>query len=203
MPVRIETLKLNKTYYIALWNEHEYNRKYLIPYRYIYTTGIRKPRDQLRNMFVVWKDVIEETIVHMNKVFNEHSTGIELVSLGDIRSRTKGRILLRDVKHVMAFKMATTCSAPLGIQTNGNVCSRYSSAKCSVIKLSPECVHQDPIAIQHEFMHSLGFFHEHQRHIRDEYINVNENNIADQYKFAFTKYAKEDTEAQCTPYDMT
>ena len=154
-------------------------------------------------MFAKWKDVIEKTIIHMNKVFDEHSTGIELVPLRNIRSRTRGHFQVSKVKHVMAFKMATTCSARLGIQTNGKTCSRYSSAKCSVIKLSPECVHKDSIAVQHEFMHSLGFFHEHQRNIRDEYINVNMDKIAEQYKFAFTKYAREETEAQCTPYDMT
>lgn len=42
----------------------------------------------------------------------------------------------------------------------------------------PICLRKKGTVI-HEFMHTIGFFHEHRRYERDLYIDVNWNNIKD------------------------
>lgn len=49
----------------------------------------------------------------------------------------------------------------------------------------PGCLSKGPI--MHEFGHVLGLAHEHQRPIRDTFIDTHEENIVDEKKFAFAK----------------
>ena len=53
----------------------------------------------------------------------------------------------------------------------------------------------------HELYHTLGIQHTHQRHDRDNYVTINEENVQDYYKYAL---APEDDIALGTfdfPYD--
>ncbi|KAI4802476.1 hypothetical protein KUCAC02_020312 [Chaenocephalus aceratus] len=54
--------------------------------------------------------------------------------------------------------------------------------------------------IQHELLHTLGFYHEHMRSDRDQYVKINFNNIMKNFKFQFKKF---DTNNLNTPYDYT
>ncbi|KAG8580054.1 hypothetical protein GDO81_007108 [Engystomops pustulosus] len=66
-----------------------------------------------------------------------------------------------------------------------------------VLSLSvPSCIHYG--LIPHELMHSLGFFHEHTREDRDNYIEVNWENIAPANKAIFNF---DDGNHQDLPYD--
>ncbi len=54
--------------------------------------------------------------------------------------------------------------------------------------------------IVHEFLHGLGFMHEHQRPDRDKYITVKKDNIMDRFLFAFSVVPSEYAEL-FGPYD--
>jgi len=45
------------------------------------------------------------------------------------------------------------------------------------ISLGPSCLFKDTIL--HEIMHSLGFWHEHSRPDRDNYVTVHLHNVLD------------------------
>lgn len=66
------------------------------------------------------------------------------------------------------------------------------------MSLGPGCFWND--IVQHEFMHAMGFLHEHQRSDRDKYITVHWYNLR---KGADTGFAKMDTHHDFgAPYDF-
>lgn len=89
---------------------------------------------------------------------------------------------------------------------NGDCSSSVGYAKgINKISLSKECITTE--VVMHEIMHRLGFDHEHSRHDRDKFIDVNFNNIVNSKKgkndFNFeintkTKYS----EFELSPYDF-
>ncbi|XP_034756922.1 low choriolytic enzyme-like [Etheostoma cragini] len=54
--------------------------------------------------------------------------------------------------------------------------------------------------IQHELLHSLGFYHEHTRSDRDTYIKINWDNINEVFA---NNFQKQDTNNLNTPYDYS
>merc|ERR1712212_1204122 len=67
------------------------------------------------------------------------------------------------------------CSSPTGMQRYVNSIKLGSGAGC------------DWGFILHETMHSLGFFHEHTRQDRDDYIKINWGMVGSGLRSAFTK----------------
>ncbi|CAH1787748.1 unnamed protein product [Owenia fusiformis] len=55
--------------------------------------------------------------------------------------------------------------------------------------------------IMHELLHALGFFHEHTRNDRDDYIEIVESNIKSGFSSNFAKQENPDTLISFTPYD--
>ncbi|XP_028253705.1 low choriolytic enzyme-like [Parambassis ranga] len=54
--------------------------------------------------------------------------------------------------------------------------------------------------VQHELLHALGFYHEHTRSDRDNYVKINLENIVDGMQYNFDK---KDTNNLNTPYDYS
>ncbi|XP_051959957.1 hatching enzyme 1.2-like [Xyrauchen texanus] len=54
--------------------------------------------------------------------------------------------------------------------------------------------------IEHELLHSLGFYHEHTRSDRDQYVRINWENIP---QASANNFEKKDTNNLNTPYDYT
>lgn len=71
--------------------------------------------------------------------------------------------------------------------TNGQFCSSYVGRQSGLITqdltLPPQCI-KERGAI-HEIIHALGFGHEQTRGDRDDYVQVNWNNIPNPYWFTF------------------
>ncbi|XP_011705002.1 PREDICTED: high choriolytic enzyme 1-like, partial [Wasmannia auropunctata] len=62
----------------------------------------------------------------------------------------------------------TGCSSPIGRQ-GGEQLVNFQT---------PNCLNVNRTGIAtHEFMHTLGFWHEHSREDRDGYVDINTNNI--------------------------
>jgi len=74
----------------------------------------------------------------------------------------------------------------LVFEEGSGVCKSYVGMMGGLqpVYLPAEC---GPHEIAHEVMHALGFIHEQNRYDRDEYIQVNFDNIEDNYKFNFDK----------------
>ncbi|XP_055357540.1 astacin-like metalloendopeptidase, partial [Paramacrobiotus metropolitanus] len=66
------------------------------------------------------------------------------------------------------------------------------------VMYSPACLKQHG-DVQHELLHVLGFFHEHSRSDRDEYVIIIWDNIAKSDKEQFAKH--EDGNTYGLPYD--
>ena len=78
-------------------------------------------------------------------------------------------------KHIEFVQTYDSFSSPLGMQNNGNY-----------IQIGTDQIHKG--IILHEIMHTLGYFHEHQRSDRDSYVNIYFDNIIDDAKYGFKKY---------------
>ena len=55
--------------------------------------------------------------------------------------------------------------------------------------------------VLHEIGHALGLVHEHQAPERDQYIRILEENIQEDYRWVFNKYAS--AQSYGIPYDMS
>ena len=55
--------------------------------------------------------------------------------------------------------------------------------------------------VTHELMHALGFFHEHNRHDRDQHVKIHWENIIPGEDRNFEKHAKIEADTYGTPYD--
>jgi hypothetical protein len=86
------------------------------------------------------------------------------------------------------FQNSNSNSSPVGMQSNGNTIQMVSW--------------WNEIVIAHEIFHSLGFFHQHQRPDRDNYVRVIKDNICpDNFKANFPIEA-DATVTSNIPYDF-
>ncbi|XP_064611242.1 uncharacterized protein LOC135475322 isoform X2 [Liolophura sinensis] len=71
-----------------------------------------------------------------------------------------------------------------------------------VLSLSTRCIDQSSIGtIQHELLHALGFYHEQSRYDRDDWIEINMENIREEHRINFEKIPQEMMEVNGLPYD--
>ncbi|XP_067284819.1 meprin A subunit beta-like [Pseudorasbora parva] len=55
--------------------------------------------------------------------------------------------------------------------------------------------------VEHEFLHALGFSHQHTRYDRDDYVTINYGNITKGYESSLSKSSENVSITQGTPYD--
>ena len=68
---------------------------------------------------------------------------------------------------MFAFVHVSRCDSRIGFKGGRHV-----------VKLSDGCLDPEELgAIQHEVLHALGFFHEHSRKDRDDFVEVNWPNV--------------------------
>ena len=60
----------------------------------------------------------------------------------------------------------------------------------------------NPVTVQHEIMHALGFWHEQSRIDRDNHIRINFGNIISGMSYNFEKYASNEASDLGAPYDL-
>lgn len=83
------------------------------------------------------------------------------------------------------------------VPDKAGVCTAWVGyIKGATMTLAPNC---NKFPIVHELLHALGFQHMHTAVERDNYININWNNIEPEYKYAFDKIAKDGLFG--TPYE--
>ena len=68
-----------------------------------------------------------------------------------------------------------------------------------ILNLGKGCEYTEVVI--HEFMHAVGFEHEHQRTDRDKYIRIQYENVIEKYKFAFNTYSTNQITDLNAPYD--
>ncbi|CBY24203.1 unnamed protein product [Oikopleura dioica] len=68
------------------------------------------------------------------------------------------------------------------------------------LNLGPDCLIKG--TIQHEFLHALGFYHEHTRADRDDFVKVFPENIIDEYEINYDKLPWSLWANVGSPYDI-
>ena len=84
----------------------------------------------------------------------------------------------------------------LDMATRGCSASTVGYEENPIITIGQRCV--NPGQVAHELLHVLGFHHENSRSDRDEFVQVNEENILTGY---LGQFAKLDTDSLGSPYD--
>lgn len=79
----------------------------------------------------------------------------------------------------------------------GKCFANVGRIKKNRINLDSKCYHKS--VVMHEFIHAIGFYHEHQRIDRDDHIDIQWDNIKDKLQFAFKQQINTDTFG--VPYD--
>ncbi|XP_059490854.1 zinc metalloproteinase nas-14-like, partial [Neocloeon triangulifer] len=82
------------------------------------------------------------------------------------------------------------CAAPVGF---------YPLGKVEMFLQLPLCIKWG--TIQHEFLHSLGFWHEHTRPDRDRYVSVQWDNIVSGAETNFLSRSASEAHLENMPYD--
>ncbi|XP_041612933.1 astacin-like metalloendopeptidase [Vulpes lagopus] len=86
------------------------------------------------------------------------------------------------------------------IPMSGCFSSVGRSGGMQVVSLAPTCLQRGPGIVLHELMHVLGFWHEHSRADRDQYIRINWNEIIPGFEINFIKSRSSN---MLVPYDYS
>ncbi|XP_054287132.1 bone morphogenetic protein 1-like [Macrosteles quadrilineatus] len=126
---------------------------------------------------------------------------------GEFNSAQQARILdaLTDIMSVscVRFVPRTTQPAYIVLRNNGLGCAAavgfHNYGPLDLFLGGPSC--QTRGTIQHEFLHALGFWHEHTRQDRDQHITILWQNIFPGKEFNFYKRDPSEIMTLNTPYD--
>uniref|UniRef100_A0A915I5E1 Metalloendopeptidase n=1 Tax=Romanomermis culicivorax TaxID=13658 RepID=A0A915I5E1_ROMCU len=130
-------------------------------------------RSAVANQFRLWIDAVVP--YEIDGQFDSKERQIILTTIDRIHETTCVRFLPRtnEVDHVLIFR-GKGCYSNVGKQGG-----------CQNVSLDRGCMHHEVIV--HELMHALGFWHEHSRHDRDDYVTIKWQNIDEIYHDQFQK----------------
>ncbi|XP_077567592.1 low choriolytic enzyme-like [Stigmatopora nigra] len=121
--------------------------------------------------------------------YNDNEKQTIVGAIREIEARTCIRFMPRTTQRsYISFEPLFGCSSQPGFMGYKQVVSLHRSG----------CVQTG--IIQHEVLHALGFYHEHTRSDRDQYIHIHWENIHNNQKYNFRK---QDTNNLNTPYDYS
>lgn len=124
--------------------------------------------------------------------FNEGETRVIAEALDEIEERTNGVITFNKVSEGSKERNRVEIIKADGCWSYvGRIGGKQD------LSLGNGCVGHS--TVQHEFLHALGFLHEHQRVDRDEHVRINWENVKDGFDSAFSKSTYDGT--QGLPYD--
>jgi hypothetical protein len=110
-------------------------------------------------------------------------------AMNEVMSKTCLRFVQRTTEHdYIMFMKGSGCYSTIG---------RVGGVQH--ISLGSNCVYKGLII--HEIMHTLGFFHEHLRFDRDDYVNIYLDNVIPGTEDNFEKYNRDETDLMDQPYD--
>ncbi|KAI7807192.1 putative meprin A subunit beta-like, partial [Triplophysa rosa] len=130
---------------------------------------------------------------------------VPYVLSADLSVKYKG-IILRAfeqfrLKTCIDFKPRTTEDSYISV-VNFQGCSSFigrRGSKSQNLSIGDGC---GTIAtVEHQFLHALGFYHEHTRYDRDDYVTIKHENIKAGYEREFNKRSENVSSVQGTPYD--
>lgn len=142
-----------------------------------------KPRNAIRDPNLLWPDGVVHYSFDSEYSLSERAIFEDVFNLYVANSciRFVERTTQRD--YVSIQKTGTGCNSYVGriggaqVLSLDSACLRCSVSGCSV-----------PGTPVHEFLHALGFQHEHCRTDRDDYVTINWANIQPGLEGAFEKY---------------
>ncbi|GAU99323.1 hypothetical protein RvY_10346-2 [Ramazzottius varieornatus] len=135
--------------------------------------------------FIDWE---RERIHRAIEDINNHTTGLRLVERTDATVQ-------RNYVHIQRGGPNTGCWSYVG-QIGER---QFLNLEVPAYPTAPHCVHHG--TIMHELIHAIGFFHEQSRTDRDEYVDINWDNIEKHQQHNFEKYDSSVITAYGQPYD--
>nr|CAH0103501.1 unnamed protein product [Daphnia galeata] len=94
--------------------------------------------------------------------------------------------------YIRILKKGTGCNNLVGMINQG----------AQDLSLDDNCINENsPGTVLHELMHAAGFFHEHTRPDRDEFVRIDFDNTITDFKSAFNKSKASEVTTLGIPYD--
>lgn len=153
---------------------------------YLYSTDSSQ-RLGLTNPIRRWPNA--HVFYEFDKLVDQKARRKVYVSMTYIQNVSCIRFIERDetTRNYVLIKQGKACNSKIGMQhgqqpmiIDGDLCTKGN--------------------VVHELLHTLGFLHMHTANIRDEYININWDNIKDEAKLNFKPFLA-DASMFDTPYD--
>ncbi|XP_068085179.1 zinc metalloproteinase nas-6-like [Anabrus simplex] len=151
----------------------------------------RQERNLVASERSLWPDGI--LYYDFSNEFNETQQKVVEGALEDLEQCTCVRFERRSTQDTYIHLRNTRngCASPVGFHPTSSGIDLFLSY--------PGCQRQG--TIQHEFLHALGFWHEHTRPDRDNFVTVHWDNIAPGLESNFMKRPESEVQYQQMPYD--
>lgn len=124
--------------------------------------------------------------------FTTEEVGIINAAINEFHTKTCVRFVPRSTEMPYLFiTPLSRCWSEIGMPLTEGI---------NTLSLGQTCLQQRGTVI-HELMHVIGFWHEQNRFDRDNYIDINWDNIAEGMQHNFFKYSQEKVDTLQEPYD--